>query len=152
MFARFEIAPGVTFDVHDLHADAGSDEASMEARRRNLTQLLKLIEDRSSGRAVVVMGDFNSRYTRNGDIAEQIREAGFQDSWLNRNEWPTPRLGPSVNSSIRSISVGQMTLTSHLWTIMFLSMSLWTLRENHCQITRQWPRSFSSVFNPDRRI
>ncbi|WP_176736731.1 endonuclease/exonuclease/phosphatase family protein [Oligoflexus tunisiensis] len=107
MFARYEITPGVTVDVYDLHADAGSDEGSMEARRSNITQLLDLIQERSGGRAVVVVGDFNSRYTRNGDIAEHMVQAGFQDSWMVWNDLPAlPSKGPALNESCAAEPAG----------------------------------------------
>ncbi|HYX37190.1 MAG TPA: endonuclease/exonuclease/phosphatase family protein [Oligoflexus sp.] len=100
MLAQYEIAPGVVVDIYNLHADAGSDEKSLDARRRNITQLLGLIHTGSQGKPVIIVGDFNSRYTRNGDIAEQIIEAGFQDSWMVTHGLTTvPAKGGALNES-----------------------------------------------------
>ncbi len=57
--ARVEIASGVTVDVYDLHADAGSDDADIAARVAGLEQLAAYIEERSMGHAIILGGDAN---------------------------------------------------------------------------------------------
>jgi hypothetical protein len=56
-----ELAPGVTADVYNLHADAGGHANDVEARQRNFAQLASFIADHSRGRAVILGGDTNLR-------------------------------------------------------------------------------------------
>lgn len=96
--ASHEISPGFYIDIYNLHADAGSDSGSLKARRDNLRQLLSYIEQHSAKRPVIVMGDFNSRYTRSGDIPEIFLEAGFHDAWLKYHNYSLPpEKGASIN-------------------------------------------------------
>jgi endonuclease/exonuclease/phosphatase family metal-dependent hydrolase len=107
MFARYEITSGILVDIYDLHADAGSDEKSMDARRKNITQLFNLIEEKSHDRPVIVLGDFNSRYTRSGDIVELMLTAGFQDSWMMANGLAAvPAKGPAMTASCATDAAG----------------------------------------------
>lgn len=57
--ARVELAPGVTVDVYNLHADAGNDAADAEARAAGYRQLAAFLEEQSPGRAVILGGDTN---------------------------------------------------------------------------------------------
>lgn len=80
----YEIAPGVKVDVYNLHADAGSDANSLEARRDNIRQLSNYIKEHSDGNAVIVMGDTNTRYTRASDNIELLMsENGLRDPWID---------------------------------------------------------------------
>ena len=82
-FQRNELAPGVFLDVYNLHADVGSAAGDLNARRLELRQLYAFIGANSAGNAVLVMGDTNSRYTRNGDILpELLSVAGLTDVWV----------------------------------------------------------------------
>ncbi len=82
-FARHEVEPGVFVDVYNLHADAGGAEGSLAARRSNLRQVADFLLATSEGRAVIVLGDTNSRYTRAGDILpEFVATTGVADVWL----------------------------------------------------------------------
>lgn len=82
-FARHELAPGGAVDVYNLHADAGGAEEDLATRRANLRQLADFITERSQERAVLVLGDTNSRYTRSGDILpELLGETGLSDVWV----------------------------------------------------------------------
>lgn len=82
-FGRHEVEPGVFVDVYNLHADAGGDPGSLEARRSNLRQLADFILATSEGNAVIVLGDTNSRYTRDGDILpEFVAAVGLADTWI----------------------------------------------------------------------
>jgi hypothetical protein len=99
-FARHEIAPGIEIDVYDLHADAGSDPEDLAARAANLRQLADFLETTSAGRAVLVMGDTNSRYTRAGDILpEWLAATGLDDVWL---ELVRNGSAPPVGDSVRA--------------------------------------------------
>ncbi|MFC4604094.1 endonuclease [Rhodococcus kronopolitis] len=82
-FNRIRPADGVSIDVYNLHADAGSEPRDLTARAANLDQLSRFIAARSVGQAVIVMGDTNSRYTRVGDaIAEFAAADGLRDPWV----------------------------------------------------------------------
>lgn len=65
-FARHEIAPSVFLDVYNWHAQAGGDFA--DTRADNTRQLIREINFRSQGNAVLVLGDGNSTYDRSNDI------------------------------------------------------------------------------------
>lgn len=97
-FARHELEPGVFLDVYDLHADAGGDEGSLAARRSNLRQLADFIATHSAGRAVLVAGDLNSRYTRADDIVSELLAAvGLTDVWLELvRGGDLPPVGPAL--------------------------------------------------------
>ncbi|MDX1649322.1 MAG: endonuclease [Myxococcota bacterium] len=82
-FARHELLPGAFVDVYNLHADAGGADPDLAARRANLRQLADFITATSGDRAVLVLGDTNSRYTRAGDILpELLATAGLADVWV----------------------------------------------------------------------
>lgn len=81
-FARLDV-DGLGVDIYDLHADAGSTSADQSARADNLRQLAEAIRTRSEGRAVIVAGDTNARYTRAGDnLPELVDGAGLTDVWV----------------------------------------------------------------------
>lgn len=82
-FQRHEVEPGVFLDVYNWHADAGNDEEDRAARRSNTRQLYGLIDAQSAGNAVIVLGDTNSRYTRDGDVMpEMLAAVGLTDVWV----------------------------------------------------------------------
>jgi endonuclease/exonuclease/phosphatase family metal-dependent hydrolase len=99
-FARHELVPGGFVDVYDLHADAGGDDGSLAARRANLRQLADFVVAASAGNAVIVLGDFNSRYTRAGDILpEFVAATGLTDVWVERvRGGDVPGIGPSLQA------------------------------------------------------
>ncbi|MGW4481301.1 endonuclease/exonuclease/phosphatase family protein [Rhodococcus triatomae] len=83
-FTRVRPAEGVVIDVYNLHADAGSEPNDLTARATNLEQLTRFIAARSVGNAVIVMGDTNSRYTREGDeIAQFVAANNLHDPWVD---------------------------------------------------------------------
>ncbi|MGD9163359.1 MAG: ricin-type beta-trefoil lectin domain protein [Chromatiales bacterium] len=82
--ARTRLAEGVYVDIYNLHTQAQVEEADLDARRKNLLQLLSFIEDNSAGNAIIVMGDTNTRYTRAGDNIRQFLRHGFSDVWISR--------------------------------------------------------------------
>ncbi|CAM03505.1 endonuclease [Saccharopolyspora erythraea] len=82
-FTRVEVAPGVEVDFYNLHADAGDAPLDQAARRSNLIQVSDHMAEHSAGRAVVVMGDTNSRYTSSGDIVREFAQRnGLEDVWV----------------------------------------------------------------------
>lgn len=82
-FMRVAVDDGVFLDVYNLHADAGTEEDDLAARRANLEQVTAHIAAWSEGNAVLVYGDTNCRYTREGDDVRGFVEAsGLTDPWV----------------------------------------------------------------------
>lgn len=96
--ARHELEPGVFLDVYNLHAEAGGDEGDLEARRAGLRQLVDFAEVYSAGNAVLILGDWNSRYTRAGDILpEVIADLALGDVWVELARGGVfPAVGPAL--------------------------------------------------------
>ncbi|MFI6822498.1 endonuclease/exonuclease/phosphatase family protein [Micromonospora sp. NPDC050187] len=89
--SRIQLAEGVYVDFYNVHANAGSDERDLAARRDNLAQLSAYITANSAGNAVVVMGDLNVRYTRTGDtIRELVAANGLTDAWVQQERGGVP--------------------------------------------------------------
>ena len=84
-YSSMEIKPGFFIDIYNIHADADCDEKSMAARRSNMAQLAEYITNASAGKAVLVFGDTNSRYTREGDDFYELvlQPCNLQDAWIN---------------------------------------------------------------------
>ncbi|MEV1120214.1 jacalin-like lectin [Actinosynnema sp. NPDC049800] len=84
-YARLHLAEGVHVDLYNVHANAGSTDADLAARRANITQLSQYVARNSAGNAVIIMGDTNTRYTRTGDnIRDLVRANGLTDAWVER--------------------------------------------------------------------
>lgn len=88
--AVMELAPGVYLDIYNLHGNAsGSEERNLEvrpsavARRTQFEQLSAYIQANSQGRAVVVLGDFNTRLRQpfDGLYEVLIQPNGLKDTW-----------------------------------------------------------------------
>jgi endonuclease/exonuclease/phosphatase family metal-dependent hydrolase len=98
-FLRVQLADGVDVDVYNLHADAGDGAGDIQARADNLAQVTEYIQAHSKGNAVLVMGDTNARYTRDGDgIAKFATDNGLTDAWvqLAAAGGKPPALGPAL--------------------------------------------------------
>jgi hypothetical protein len=81
--ARHQLAPGVVVDVYNLHADAGGDQADIDARVFNFAQVLTFMQTYSAGNAVIVAGDTNLKSSRARDgqtLNDFIGGAGLTDS------------------------------------------------------------------------
>ncbi|CAN8104090.1 unnamed protein product [Discula destructiva] len=75
----------VYIDVYNMHADAGVTDADEIARNSNLEQVLSYVDVWSTGNAVLIFGDTNSRYSRTADTAiRTLLGAGFIDAWVQR--------------------------------------------------------------------
>jgi hypothetical protein len=57
--ARTTIAPGVEIDMYNLHGEAGNTPLDQEYRAADFQQLAEFVTGESTGRAVIVGGDFN---------------------------------------------------------------------------------------------
>ncbi|RYC61673.1 hypothetical protein CHU98_g4529 [Xylaria longipes] len=80
-FMRLKLSDGVYVDAYNTHTDAGTEDGDLEARASNLQQVADYINVWSTGNAVVVFGDTNSRYTRVGDIVpDLLSQTGLTDA------------------------------------------------------------------------
>jgi len=100
--ARHELAPGAFVDVYNWHADASDDPEDLAARRSEVRQLYAYIEAFSAGHAVLVLGDTNSRYTREGDILpEMLAATALSDVWVELAlGGALPELGPALRDCV----------------------------------------------------
>lgn len=89
--ARVRLAEGVFVDLYNVHTNADTTDDALAARRANIDQLSDFIQANSSGNAVIVMGDTNTRYTRAGDnIRTLVTENGLTDAWVKLVKGGTP--------------------------------------------------------------
>ncbi|MFI6038917.1 jacalin-like lectin [Streptomyces sp. NPDC051315] len=89
--ARVRLAEGVFVDLYNVHTNADATDDALAARRANIEQLSDFIQANSSGNAVIVMGDTNTRYTRAGDnIRTLVAENGLTDPWVQLVRGGTP--------------------------------------------------------------
>jgi len=80
--ARTELAPGVEVDVYNLHAEAGSTELDVVYSAEDFETLAAFIVTHSSGRAVIVGGDYNLHTDEEPDatvFAEFLATTGLTD-------------------------------------------------------------------------
>jgi endonuclease/exonuclease/phosphatase family metal-dependent hydrolase len=106
-FSRIRIDEGLYVDFYNAHPNAGTTDADLAARRSNITQLSQYILQNSTGNAVVVMGDFNCRYTRSGDnIRELIQNNGMTDAWIKliRNDNYPPIGAPAITCQFPNLT------------------------------------------------
>ncbi len=81
-YSQIYINNNVVIDFYNVHANAGSSEEALAARRNNITQMCSYISEYSKDKPVIIMGDFNCRYTRSGDNIRSVLDLGFKDSWI----------------------------------------------------------------------
>ena len=81
-YNRIELVEGISIDFYNIHANAGKTEVDQQARRSNLFQMYEYIEKHSKDRAVIIAGDFNSRYALEVDTLELFKHLGFADTWI----------------------------------------------------------------------
>lgn len=80
--ARTTLAPGVEVDVYNLHMEAGGDPQDHVLRDAGVTQLVAQMNGYSSGRAIIIGGDFNLNTNNEPQRTQYLRllaEAGLQD-------------------------------------------------------------------------
>ena len=83
-YNTIELIDGVTFDLYNIHTNAGAENTKdTDARKANLIQIFEYINENSAGRPVILMGDFNSRYTRLEDTLEVFQQLNFSDTWID---------------------------------------------------------------------
>ena len=83
LYCAVEVEKGVFIDVYNLHADANESPDDVRVRIKQFNQLLSFIESNSKERAVIVIGDTNTRIGwENSKLRELfIEKAGFKDCW-----------------------------------------------------------------------
>ena len=78
---------GVQFDVYITHMNSGSDTGHINARASQFQQLANYINGHRSGRPIIIMGDFNARYTRDDyatnfwNVLDADLRANLNDAW-----------------------------------------------------------------------
>ena len=78
---------GVQFDVYITHMNSGSSNDHIAARASQFQQLARYINEHRSGRPIIIMGDFNARYTRDDyrtyfwNVLDADLYANLQDAW-----------------------------------------------------------------------
>jgi endonuclease/exonuclease/phosphatase family metal-dependent hydrolase len=81
-YTQLDFGNGTVIDFYNMHAQAQSDAVALEKRRKNIAQLCAYINEHSAGKPIILMGDFNSRYTRGGDTIRAVLDLGFKDTWV----------------------------------------------------------------------
>ncbi len=71
--SRLTLRRGVTVDVYNLHMEAGGDPEDDELRDQGVVQLAEFMARYSTGRAVLVGGDFNMRESTEPDATSLER-------------------------------------------------------------------------------
>lgn len=101
-YSKIELHKGVTIDFYNIHCNAGRTPEDLAARRDNLKQLIEYINSHSAGEPIVLMGDFNNKYTRTGDSIRVFQEMGFTDVWIDliRNNDIPAQTDVSLNDCI----------------------------------------------------
>ena len=70
--ALTKLAQGVEVDIYNTHLEAGSGPKDNEARENGVDILLATIKARSTGRAIIVAGDFNLKYKDGGHDVKML--------------------------------------------------------------------------------
>ncbi|KJA24273.1 hypothetical protein HYPSUDRAFT_65762 [Hypholoma sublateritium FD-334 SS-4] len=82
-FMRVRVSDGAWLDVYNLHTDAGDEAGDIAARAKNLAQVSAYMATWSIGMPAIVMGDTNSRYTRDSDALHTfLSSTGTTDLWI----------------------------------------------------------------------
>lgn len=81
------IAPGVEFDFYCLHMDAEDDPKDIQAREKQLTQLVNYIKENDHGRHILILGDTNCRYTRDNVKGKLIDPINAVDNFTIHDAW-----------------------------------------------------------------
>lgn len=88
-FYTVDLGDGVLVDFYTMHMDADTDPADNAARASQWAQLRDAVLANRNGHAIIVMGDTNSRYTRDDILSlfiNPIEESNLYsvgDAWIN---------------------------------------------------------------------
>ncbi|OSC39464.1 Ig-like domain-containing protein [Mycobacterium decipiens] len=94
-YSQMQLAGGETVDLYNLHANTGGGADT----NANFAQLANYIQQNSAGRAVIVTGDFNARYSDDQSALLQFAAAnGLTDAWVQVEHGPTaPPYAPTCD-------------------------------------------------------
>lgn len=79
-FAAEQVAPNVVIHVYNLHMDSGGAASDVDARWRQLDQLLDFVDKHSANQAVIVAGDTNMGVESEGQVQALLKRAGLRDA------------------------------------------------------------------------
>ena len=100
--ARHTIGGG-SVDIYNLHADAGQEQEDRDARASQFAQLASYIGSESADNAVIVLGDFNSLYTRALEsFGSFLTTTSLSDAWvelINGGQLPTTALSGCMDKA-----------------------------------------------------
>lgn len=133
------LADGTEIDLYTMHMDADDGQADREARASQLTQLVAAIKATNNKRPVVIIGDSNTRYTR--DKVKSILIDGInadprftiRDPWIQygRNGiYPTYPSG-SIMASTNGYLSGEV--VDKIWYINNIESDIRLVAETYCQ-------------------
>lgn len=86
-FYQVTIHDSVTIDLYIVHMDAECDEEDLAARWSQWSQLASMILSSNNGNPIIVMGDTNSRYTRDKIIDNFINPLEEDGRFTVRDAW-----------------------------------------------------------------
>ena len=103
-FRHYEMTPAdsMVIDVYVLHMDAGKAVSSRESQWE---QLANVIDEADSNRPKLILGDTNSRWTREdikGRFFDQLPQYDISDAWVElcrNNVYPTTSMNDITDSS-----------------------------------------------------
>lgn len=92
-YSQMRLPGGDTVDVYNLHTNTGGGPTT----NANLAQVANYIQQNSAGRAVIVTGDFNARYSDDQSALLQFAQVnGLTDAWVQVEHGPTtPPFAPT---------------------------------------------------------
>lgn len=110
------LAPGVEIDFYCLHMDAEDDQGDIDARAKQMTQLVSYIKSHDNGRHVLILGDTNCRYTRDdvkGNLIDPLNAVDnftIHDAWIDLMRGGTyPKLGdPAIMIGDKGPQMGEV--------------------------------------------
>lgn len=106
-YYTIDLGDNMLVDLYIVHMEADSETQDIAARETQWTQIYNVIRARNSGRPVIVMGDTNSRYTREnilGLFTNQLsNDYDVRDAWVQLCKNNTYPAYPSA-----SLMVGEL--------------------------------------------
>ena len=90
--------------------------------------MLAYITSNSAGRAVIVAGDTNDRYTNSGVSLTLLTGAGFEDPWVqlvNGGQYPTP--GSTANPCAVPAASTSCEVVDKILYVVFRYNAVWTV-------------------------
>lgn len=91
LYTVLDLGNGITVDFYDIHADAFDGAGNALSRAAQYLQLLSFVDKNSTGRPVILTGDFNTsiHLNRGGEncadeamMYDLTKKYGFKDAWI----------------------------------------------------------------------